>query len=85
MIGIFAYLLVTAGAPLMSRPEHFYILAVVIGLGLKKVTSGGGIDYAQATFKVKERLSDADAVAAKEYAKSFGDVVSGFDVADTSG
>ena len=41
MIGIFAYLIVTAGAPLMSRPEHFYILAVVIGLaqgGLQSVS-----------------------------------------------
>ena len=41
MIGIFAYLVVTAGAPLMSRPEHFYILAVVIGLaqgGLQSVS-----------------------------------------------
>ena len=32
MIGIAAYLVVTARAPLMSRPEHFYILAGIIGL-----------------------------------------------------
>ena len=32
MIGIIAYLLVTGGAPFMSQPEHFYILAIVIGL-----------------------------------------------------
>ena len=32
MIGIVAYLLVTGGAPFMNRPEHFYILAAVIGL-----------------------------------------------------
>ena len=32
MIGIVAYLLVTGGAPFMDRPEHFYILAAVIGL-----------------------------------------------------
>ena len=32
VIGILAYLLVTGGAPFMSQPEHFYILAVVIGL-----------------------------------------------------
>ena len=41
MIGIFAYLLVTAGAPLMSSPTHFYGLAVVIGLaqgGLQSVS-----------------------------------------------
>ena len=32
MIGIVAYLFVTGGAPFMNRPEHFYILAAVIGL-----------------------------------------------------
>ena len=32
MIGVAAYLVVTAGAPLMTKPEHFYILAGIIGL-----------------------------------------------------
>ena len=32
MIGVTAYLVVTAGAPLMTKPEHFYILAGIIGL-----------------------------------------------------
>jgi len=32
MAGLAGYLLVTAGAPLMSRPAHFFILATVIGL-----------------------------------------------------
>jgi UMF1 family MFS transporter len=32
MTGILAYLVVTVGAPFMTRPEHFYILAVIIGL-----------------------------------------------------
>ncbi len=37
MTGLAAYLVVTAGAPLMTRPEHFYLLAGIIGL------SQGGI------------------------------------------
>ena len=32
MVGIAAYFVVTTGAPLMTRPEHFYILAGIIGL-----------------------------------------------------
>jgi UMF1 family MFS transporter len=32
IIGVVAYLVVTAGAPLMSKPEHFYFLAGIIGL-----------------------------------------------------
>jgi UMF1 family MFS transporter len=41
LIGVFAYLLVTGGAPFMSRPEHFYALALVIGLaqgGLQSIS-----------------------------------------------
>jgi UMF1 family MFS transporter len=37
MTGLAAYLVVTAGAPLMTSPEHFYLLAGIIGL------SQGGI------------------------------------------
>jgi MFS transporter, UMF1 family len=37
MIGLAAYLVVTAGAPLMTSPAHFYLLAGIIGL------SQGGI------------------------------------------
>ena len=32
MTGLAAYLVVTTGAPLMTRPEHFYLLAGIIGL-----------------------------------------------------
>jgi MFS transporter, UMF1 family len=47
MVGIFAYLVVTAGAPLMSKPEHFYILAVVIGLAQGGLQSLSRSLYAQ--------------------------------------
>ena len=47
LVGIFAYLLVTAGAPFMSRPEHFYILAVVIGLAQGGIQSLSRSLYAQ--------------------------------------
>ena len=32
MVGIVAYLIVTVAAPWMTKPEHFYLIAVVIGL-----------------------------------------------------
>ncbi len=32
LAGLLGYLLVTSGAPLMSRPAHFFILAAIIGL-----------------------------------------------------
>ncbi len=47
MIGIVAYLIVTAGAPLMYLPEHFYILAVVIGLAQGGLQSLSRSLYAQ--------------------------------------
>jgi UMF1 family MFS transporter len=47
MIGIAAYLLVTAGAPLMTRPEHFYLLAVVIGLAQGGIQSMSRSMYAR--------------------------------------
>jgi UMF1 family MFS transporter len=47
MIGILAYLVVTAGAPLMSRPEHFYILAAVIGLAQGGIQSLSRSMYAK--------------------------------------
>ena len=47
LIGVFAYLVVTAGAPLMSRPEHFYILAVVIGLAQGGIQSLSRSMYAK--------------------------------------
>lgn len=47
MAGICAYLLVTAGAPLMSRPEHFYLLALVIGLAQGGIQSLSRSMYAQ--------------------------------------
>ena len=47
MIGIAAYLVVTAGAPLMTRPEHFYLLAVVIGLAQGGIQSMSRSMYAR--------------------------------------
>jgi UMF1 family MFS transporter len=47
MIGILAYLIVTAGAPFMSRPEHFYVLAAVIGLAQGGIQSLSRSMYAQ--------------------------------------
>jgi UMF1 family MFS transporter len=41
LIGVFAYLIVTGGAPLMYLEAHFYLLAVVIGLaqgGLQSIS-----------------------------------------------
>ena len=41
LVGVFAYLVVTGGAPFMYRPEHFYALALVIGLaqgGLQSIS-----------------------------------------------
>ena len=47
MIGILAYLIVTAGAPFMSRPEHFYVLAAVIGLAQGGIQSLSRSMYAR--------------------------------------
>jgi len=47
LIGVFAYLVVTVGAPFMFRPEHFYVLATVIGLAQGGVQSLSRSLYAQ--------------------------------------
>ena len=47
MAGVFAYLLVTVGAPFMTQPWHFYILAVIIGLAQGGLQSLSRSYYAQ--------------------------------------
>ena len=47
MAGVIAYLLVTGGAPFMSQPWHFYLLAVVVGLAQGGLQSLSRSYYAQ--------------------------------------
>jgi len=47
MTGLVGYLVVTAGAPLMTRPEHFYILAGIIGLAQGGIQSISRSMYAR--------------------------------------
>jgi UMF1 family MFS transporter len=47
MAGVLAYLVVTGGAPFMTQPWHFYILAVIIGLAQGGLQSLSRSYYAQ--------------------------------------
>lgn len=59
LAGLLGYLVVTAGAPLMSRPAHFFILAAVIGL-------------AQGGVQAMSRSLFARLIPAQEAGKYFG-------------
>lgn len=47
MLGVCAYIVVVSGAPFMTRPEHFYLLALVIGLAQGGIQSLSRSMYAR--------------------------------------